>query len=296
MKYTYALSFFLIFFLFSCQNDTPDDSYTKEIEQWRAERLASLTKTDGWTTLIGLYWLKEGSQTFGSAEDNDIIFPENAAQHFGTITRTGDSLSVQFEENIEVQVNGAIKKSSQIKSDADTEMTKMTWNSLLWYAIKRGDRYGIRLKDSLSEMRTALTAIPHYPVDEKWKIEADFIPANQGDVIKIENILGQISENPLEGILSFTYQNKIYSLSATDGGPEHYFVIIADETTGEDTYGGGRYMYVNRAGENGKTYLDFNKAYNPPCVFSPFATCPLPPEDNILPFAVLAGEQELEGH
>jgi uncharacterized protein (DUF1684 family) len=184
----------------------------------------------------------------------------------------------------------------RLRADTESRTTYMNSGSLTWYLIHRGDKFGIRIKDSLSEQRLTLKSIPHYPINANWKIKAKFIPPYEGATIDIENILGQVSDDPLAGILEFNYQGKNHQISALDGGPEAYFLIIADETTGKETYGGGRYLYVDRADANGVTYIDFNKAYNPPCVFSEFATCPLPPEENYLPFAVTAGEKELPHH
>jgi uncharacterized protein (DUF1684 family) len=286
----------LLGFLFSCQTDSHNEEYLKEMEEWRSNRLASLTKADGWTTLIGLHWLQEGEQTFGSAEDNDIVFPEKTPDYIGSFNLTKDSLSVQVKASVDILINGENLESSTLYSDVEENTSYLNWESFTWYIIKRGDKYGIRIKDSLSSGRFALTEIPHYPVDEKWKVSATLQPVVEGTSIEIENILGQISDNPLEGNLEFTFGNKLYQLAALNGGAGHYFVIIADETTGEDTYGGGRYIYVDRIDSTGQTFIDFNMAYNPPCVFSPHATCPLPPKENYLPFAVKAGEKELEGH
>ncbi len=296
MKF-YLFPILLLIAMNSCTEKEQDNRYREEIEQWHQNRIASLTRPDGWTTLIGLHWLKEGSQTFGSAENNDLVFPEKAPAYIGTLTLNADSVIVELNDTVPIKINGKEgRKSMRLRADTQAQTTYMNSGALTWYLIHRGDKYGIRIKDSLSDQRLSLKSIPHYPIDETWKIKASLIPPYEGATIDIENILGQVSDNPLAGILEFTYRGKNYQIAALDGGPESYFLIIADETTGEETYGGGRYLYVDRADSSGSTYIDFNKAYNPPCVFSEFATCPLPPEENYLPFPVTAGEKELPHH
>lgn len=290
------IGLFITALFFSCQTEQDNSQYIEGIEQWKKNRLASLTRADGWTTLIGLYWLEEGEQSFGASEDNDIVFPKKAPSHIGTINLTGDSLSIQINDTLDVLIDGEEKKIARLKSDLEENTTFLTWQSFKWYIINREGKYGIRLKDSLAEARLNLKDIPHYPIDEDWKIKASLIPPAPDASIEIENIIGQISDTPLEGYLEFYYNNKSYRLAAIDGGPDYYFVIIGDETSGEDTYGGGRYLYVDRADSTGTTFIDFNKAYNPPCVFSIHATCPLPPKENFLPFEVLAGEKETGHH
>lgn len=279
------------------ESDSVSNEYVQGIEKWQQNRIASLTKPDGWTTLIGLYWLKEGSQTFGSAENNDIVFPQNAPANIGTFTLEGDSVLVHLSDTSSATLIGLENtRQTRVIPDVAKGTTYMNYRSLTWYLIERGGKYGVRLKDSLSEQRLNLKEIPHYPIDERWKFKATFIPPDSGATIEIENILGQVSDNPLEGKLEFTYQGKNHQIAALNGGSNAYFLIIADETTGEETYGGGRYMYVDRADSTGTTIIDFNKAYNPPCVFSEFATCPLPPKENFLPFRITAGEKEVPHH
>jgi len=296
MKF-YFLPLLLLIVMHACTEKGQDNRYQEEIEQWHQNRIASLTRPDGWTTLIGLHWLNEGSQTFGSAEQNDLVFPEKAPSFIGKLTLDADSVILELNDTVTININGTPgQKSLRLRADTESQTTYMNSGSLSWYLIHRGGKFGIRIKDSLSEQRLTLKSIPHYPIDENWRIKARLIPAYEGATIDIENILGQVSDNPLAGILEFAFQGKNYQISALDGGPDAYFLIIADETTGEETYGGGRYLYVDRADSTGMTYIDFNKAYNPPCVFSEFATCPLPPEENYLPFSITAGEKELPHH
>ncbi len=167
---------------------------------------------------------------------------------------------------------------------------------LSWNVIKRGDRYAIRLRDSAHPNRTNFKGIERYPVDPAWRVRAKFSAYEPAKKLKIVNVLGMVEEQPSPGALVFSLSGKEYRLDVLDEGAKiPWFVIIADETSGEETYGGGRFLYVARADSSGETVIDFNKAYNPPCSFTPYATCPLPPEQNRLPLAVRAGEKRYKG-
>ena len=151
------------------------------------------------------------------------------------------------------------------------------------------------MKDTLSPYRQALTTIPSYPLDESFKVSARKIAFNgKEDTVSYRNILDMTITNPVAAYLSFEWQGEEYTLTALEDDDETYFVMINDLTTGEETYGGGRYLYPDRVDSSGVTILDFNKLINPPCVFTPYATCPLPPEENTLPFAIRAGEMNLK--
>lgn len=298
MNFSSNIYFILaLFILACCQTEPQSDTYLEEIEDWKKGRIASLTRADGWTTLIGLYWLEEGTKTFGSSPENDIVFPEKMPSHIGSFTLHGDSVVVNILDTTGTKIiDMPGQKSARIHSDLEESTSYINYESYTWYLIERGGQFGIRLKDSLAEQRLSLKEIPHFPIDEQWKLKASLIAPDSGATIQIENILGQVSDNPLEGYIEFTFQGKNYQIAALNGGSDAYFLIIGDETTGEETYGGGRYMYVNRVDSTGVTMIDFNKAYNPPCVFSEFATCPLPPAENFLPFKITAGEKEMPHH
>lgn len=284
----------LCLFMLACASDEGKSLYLKEIEEWRSARLASLTKPNGWTTLIGLFWLEQGRQSFGSGANHTIKFPAGPSDmgffEVDTVVR------VILEPDAGILVDGNVIDSLTLQDDLSGQPTMLQWQSYHWFIIKRGDKYGVRLRDTLAPGRFSLKSLPHYEVDKKWQVEAKFIPADSGYAIPITNMVGQTEQNLVPGHVEFSWAGETYRLAALPGGDHEYFIIIADETTGVETYGGGRYLYIPKADAQGRTVIDFNKAYNPPCVFSPYATCPLPPKENHLPFKVTAGEKNIEGH
>lgn len=284
----------LILVWLACSRDRDNTAYHQEIEEWRSGRLTSLTKPQGWTTLIGLYWLEPGRQSFGADSTHPIIFPAGPA-YLGTF-QVDSVVRLYLPPGSPVLVNDEKVDSMILTDDLSGQPTMLHWQNYFWYIIRRGDKFAVRLRDTLAPGRYNLHELPHYPVDERWRLAAKFIPADSGYTIPITNMVGQTEENPVPGHIEFQWKGQPYRLAALPGGDHEYFMIIADETTGAETYGGGRYIYIPKADAQGRTVIDFNKAYNPPCVFSPYATCPLPPKENHLPFPVSAGEKTIAGH
>ena len=278
----------------SCTTRDVDDLYYRDIEEWRSTRLASLTAPQGWTTLIGLYWLEPGNHTFGADSSNPIIFPSGPS-HLGTL-HVDSVVRVRIHPDHQVYSDGQVVDSMVMVDDLSGKPTLLNWEHYFWLIIKRGDKFALRLRDTLAPARSSLHELAHFPVDKKWQVEAQFIPADSGQTLPITNILGQTEATASPGHLVFKLEGKKFRLAALEGNDHEYFIIIADQTTGVETYGGGRYLYIPKADEHGRTVIDFNKAYNPPCVFSPYATCPLPPKENHLPITLLAGEKNLPGH
>ena len=194
--------------------------------------------------------------------------------------------------DIQVENDGKIVTSLNLKNDLTGSPTMLTLKTLVWYVIRRGDKTGIRLKDKASPLLHSFTGIDRFPVKKSWRIKARLIPASKGHTLQIPNVLGQMEESPSPGMLAFEHNGNPYTLKVLSAsGGNQYWIIFADKTNGDATYGGGRFLYVEKADSTGETFIDFNKAYNPPCVFTPFATCPLPPDGNRLDFAVEAGEK-----
>lgn len=279
----------------------PAAAYRAEIEKWKAARVARLTADDGWLTVIALSWLEEGENRIGSAPSNRVVFPAGKAPAWlGTIRLApGAKGKAQFTAAPGVRVTHEDKPVSTIAlaSDADAgDPTILEHGTLSFYLIQRGDRVGVRVKDSASPKRKNFHGIESYPVDAKWRVPATFARYPKGKSIAIPNILGNVTQEPSPGAVVFSVGGKEYRLDAVDeSGEEDLFLIFADRTSGATTYGAGRFLYAARPGADGKTVVDFNKAYNPPCAFTPFATCPLPPPQNRLPIAIEAGEKSY-GH
>jgi len=267
-----------------------DPAYLNEIEQWHAKRIENLKKENGWLNLVGLYWLKEGENKFGSAKDNDIIFPSKAPDYIGKLTLKDSIVALKVLPGVKVLFNNVEVNEMTLQNDLTGNPTILRLDSFRWFIIKRGARYGVRLRDLETPLIKEFKGIERFPVNKDWRIEAAFVPYNPPKKIMVPNILGDSEEEVVSGKLVFKIENKEFSLDPIDSG-DRFFIIFADETNGESTYGAGRFLYTNKQDSTGKVIIDFNKAYNPPCVFTKFATCPLPPEENRLGVKITAGEK-----
>lgn len=274
-----------------------DPSYTREIAKWRNERLEEINGENGWNTLVGLFWLNEGTNRFGSQPSNDIVLPRNRAPKFaGSLLL--DKGAVRLTANLEAGITNEGNRVSDLtlKSDADGWPTALKLGSLTMFVIKRGDRFGLRVKDKLHPARANFHGLSYFPIDLNWKIEAKLEAYVPPKVIPIVNVLSMVDNMTSPGALVFEVAGKEYRLDPVlEKGSKQLFVIFADLTSGKQTYGAGRYLYVDPPGADGKVIVDFNKAYNPPCAFTKFATCPLPPRQNRLMMRVEAGELKYAG-
>lgn len=279
----------------SCQSNSEklnEKEYIQEVKEWKQQRLERLKSENGWLNLVGLYWLEEGQNPFGSNEANDIVFPEKAPGFIGTIILYKGNISVQINKDVDVYINDSLLKEHEVYTDMDENTTYFKSGDLRWYIIKRGDRYGIRLRDIESLLVSKINELPSFPIDTKWRIKAKFEQFETPKEIAIPNVLGDTEFEKCYGLLKFKIDGNEYSLMPLgDGVNSDFFVIFADETSAEETYGAGRFLSVEKPNKKGITYIDFNKATNPPCAFTDFATCPLPPKENILPVKIMAGEK-----
>ncbi len=273
-------------------------TYQKDIEKWQSDRLASLTKEDGWLTLVGLFWLKEGENKFGSDPANSIALPKDKApQLAGSFWLENGRVRLAARPGVEITANGKVVAALDLKDDNDDSgPTILKLGTLSINVVKRGDRIGVRVKDTESPTRRSFKGLEYYPIDPKWRIEARFEPYQPLKTIPITNVLGMTDDESSPGALAFELGGKTYRIDPIlEKGETDLFVMIADETTGSETYGAGRYLYVSPPDASGKVVIDFNKAYSPPCAFTNYATCPLPPQQNHLPFRVEAGEKKYAG-
>ena len=295
----YFLMILISLFLFSsCKpglEEKGDPAYISSVKQWHKNRIERLKKENGWLNLVGLFWLHEGENKFGSAKSNDVVFPEGKSPDLiGTFTLKDSVVTVNIAEGVNV-VNDDKPVSQMIMvNDMSGKPTVLKYGDLRWFIIKRGDRYGIRLRDVNAPLVKKFTDIDTYPINSDWKIEAKFVPYNPPKKLAVPNILGMVDEETASGSLVFQIDGKEYSLDPVDEDGE-LFIIFADKTSGKETYGAGRFLYADKPGPDGKVILDFNKAYNPPCIFTKYATCPLPPQQNHLQVEVTAGEKMFHG-
>ena len=294
-----SIALFLIFwFLIACpKNEHALENYKAQIEHWQQKRLARLKSAEGWLSLAGLFWLKEGENTFGFGPGHDIQFPDGESNlRLGSFILQQGKVKVRLNPEARVLVDSARLLESDLRNDLQGKPTLMERGRYLWYVIKRGDRFGIRLKDRQSPNIAKLKNIPCFPVAPVWRVKAQFVPYDSIKTVPVPTVLGTNAPSKSPGELRFTINGQTFRLQALAESPnEPFFIIFSDETNGQETYGAGRFIYIDPTDTNGQTYIDFNKAYNPPCVFTEFATCPLPPPQNHLPIRVTAGEKLPEG-
>lgn len=274
-----------------------DPSYLKEIEKWRNERLEEINGETGWNTLVGLFWLHEGKNSFGSDPSNDIVLPRNSAPKYAGTLHLGNG-TVRLNSKLEVGITsgGDRVRDVVLRSDADGLPTPLKLGSLTMFVIKRGEKFGLRVKDKRHPARANFAGLTYFPVDASWRVQGKLEAYVPSKVIPIVNVLGMIDNMTSPGVLVFEIRGKEYRLDPVlEKGSKQLFVIFADQTSARETYGAGRYLYVDPPDAYGKVIIDFNKAYNPPCAFTKFATCPLPPRQNRLATRIDAGEKKYAG-
>jgi uncharacterized protein (DUF1684 family) len=277
--------------LASCQRQPSidHDAYIKEIDQWHSERLSRLKDNNGWLALAGLYWLQEGLNTFGSDSANKLVFPKYAPPFIGTL-ELKDS-NVFLRETVQpVLIDSLPASHVKLVHDMGGKPTRMILGWYAWTIIKRGDRFGVRLRDYKSPLPDSLHQIPNFETSEKYRVVAEFKPFDVPEKQVVHTVIGMDAENIIPGVLVFRLNGKKYQLfpAAEEG---EWSIVFGDLTNGEETYDAGRFLNVDPPDEHNKVIIDFNKSYNPPCAFTPFATCQLPHRSNILPVRIEAGEK-----
>ena len=285
-------------FLFACKG-SKKDAYVAEIQQWHQQRIENLKTETGWLNLVALEWLDAGENTFGSDSTCDVLFPSGKAPgKMGVFYLQNDSVWVEIAPGVPVTHNGQAVQRLWLRPDTEGKPTLLALGSLRWFIIKRGNRYGVRLRDLEAPLVQAFTGIDMYPIDPAWRVTAQFRPYDPPKTIAVPTVLGTVTQERCPGALVFQINGKKFELDPIAAeGAESLFLVIGDETNGDETYGGGRFLVVPMPDASGRTVIDFNKAYNPPCAFTPYATCPLPPKQNRLPVRITAGEKVWgEGH
>jgi uncharacterized protein len=263
-------------------------------QAWRAQRREELLQPEGWTSLVGLHWIEPGAHYVGSDVDNGIHL-EKGPPHLGLLTRKGSVLAFAPETGVSMTLDGQpLTGTATLRSDdADIGPSKLAFDDGKGIAtvIKRGDRYALRVKHANADARVHFAGVDYWPGGRDWVVDAKFIPHPPGKTIPIVNIIGMTDEMPNPGAVEFQRDGKAYRLEALDEGTGTLFLIYADRTSGHGSYPAGRYLDAPLPDAHGRVALDFNRGYNPPCAFTPFATCPLPPPENRLDLAIAAGEK-----
>lgn len=272
-----------------------DAVYTQEVETWRAQRVARLTTPDGWLSLIGLHFLKDGDNTIGSAKDNDVVLAKGPA-HLGKVVVAADGrVNVELSAAANAKIDGKPAMAGELRWRSEGRPSVVSTGTVSFFVIERGGKKALRVKDSEAERRTHFLGLDYFPIDPAWRIEATWVEFDEPRRIPITNILGQTEPAIVHGKAVFERDGKKIELLPIDEGPgEPLFFVVSDATSGKETYGAARFLYAD-APVDGKVTLDFNRLENPPCAFTPFATCPLPPRENRLTFAVTAGEKNYRG-
>jgi len=266
------------------------------IADWRAKRLASLTSETGWLTPIALYWLKDGENSFGRAADRAFSLDDAAlAADTGAFVVTHGRVRYVAHASKAMTYLGKPVASLALKSDADESPTELVAGSLHFMLIERTGHLGIRVRDSVSPNRLKFKGLQYYPTRADWDIQARFEPYVPAHRIPIVNILGMTEEMTSPGAIVFERGGQTWRLDAILEAPgdRELFVMFSDATSGKETYGAGRFLYVGLPNAD-RIEVDFNEAFNPPCAFTNFATCPLPPQQNRLALAIDAGELKYE--
>ena len=255
--------------------------YRQQVEQWRAKREAALKAEDGWLTVVGLHWLREGANRAGSNPTFEVPLPASLAANVGTFTLA--EKKVHFKP-----APGVALKEMDLKPDTQPNYDVLTLGRVKFHLIERDGKFAVRVKDNDSEARRRFTGLKWYPVDASWKIRAKFVKWDTPHVITFDTEVGVKEREPSPGYAVFQRAGKEYRLEPVLDG-DLLFFVMKDATSGKTTYGASRFLYT-AAAKDGYVELDFNQAENPPCVFTDYATCPLPPPQNRLPVAISAGE------
>lgn len=272
---------------------------TQQVEQWKQGRLQRLTAPDGWLSLVGLEWLHPGANRVGSAADNDIVLKVGPA-HLGVVTLGADGVvKIALAKDSGASIDGKPAEEATLVDDIQAgengHPTTVAFGSANFYVIERDGRKGLRVKDAEAATRKHFLGLDYYPIDPSWRIVADWVPFDPAHKLEVGSVLGTIDKVDVPGKAVFKRDGHTFELLPYQEEPGgELFFVLADRTSGKETYGAARFLYAALP-KDGKVILDFNRAYNPPCAFTEYATCPLAPPENRLDMAVTAGEKKYRG-
>lgn len=268
--------------------DAPDSAYVQDFEKWKAEETEDLKAN--WLSLAGLFWLKPGVSTFGSDPSNTIVFPKGPARA-GEFVLMGKEVTLRMRPDTNATIAGKPATTAKLEPDISNHATKVEMDSLTFHVIVRGERVGIRVRDRESAAIRDFKGMLFYPLDLNYRVTATWIPSDGRKKVAIPTAIGDVSEEVTPGTVRFKVSGSDVTLTALGGDPKTgLFFVFNDATEKSDTYPGGRFLDT-AAVNDGKVVLDFNRAYNPPCAVTPYATCPLAPKENRLAVAIPAGEK-----
>lgn len=273
-----------------------EERYPAEIKIWRIERKERLTSGTGWLSLVGLHWLKEGVNTVGSAKGSDVLIASAPAK-FATITLSGGEAAFKLEPGALAVIGGSDAATSAVlRDDRNGKPTTVAFGTTSFYLIDREGKKGIRVKDYEAPTRKNFLGLDYFEIAQKWRVEAKWEAFDPPRTLEVPTVLGTVEKYKVPGKAVFERDGKTYEVQPVleTADAKELFLIFADKTSGKETYGAGRFLYADMP-KDGKIVLDFNKAYNPPCAFTPYATCPLAPPENRLKLRIDAGEKKYRG-
>jgi len=297
-----AAALLLLSFMPETSEDSGKDTelWRKDVLDWRAKHALDLQKPDGWLSLAGLEWLALGANSFGGAEDNKIHVA-GAPEHLGVLELKDTTVTLKeppggFPKDF--LVAGVPAKSQALRTDLNTDKSAvhLTIGTLNLYVIRRADRFALRVKDSKSEALRNFHELKWYEPDPRYRVEAKWMPYNPAKTVTLITLAGTEDPQPVPGVAEFQLLGVTYKLEPVlETGPDRLFFILRDATSTSTTYGACRFLYTslpsNGAAREGALTLDFNHLENPPCAYTSFSTCPLPPPGNRLQIALPVGEQ-----
>jgi hypothetical protein len=268
--------------------EAPDAAYVQSFEKWKADQTADLK--ENWLSLAGLFWLKPGPNTFGSDPASQIVFPKIPA-HAGEFDLTGKEVTLKLLPDAKATIAGKPVSTAKLDPDTSEHVTYVEMGTLRFHVIVRGERVGIRLRDTDSAAARNFKGMIFFPLDMNYRVTATWVPADGKKNIEIPNVLGDVTAQPVPGVVEFKLNGEELKLTALGGDAKNgLFFVFNDLTAKNDTYPGGRFLDTGPI-VDGHVELDFNRAYNPPCAVTPYATCPLAPKENRLAIAIPAGEK-----
>jgi uncharacterized protein (DUF1684 family) len=266
-----------------------NEEYITSVKKWRQEVNNNLRRENGWLALAGLFWLRKGENIIGSGTDSDIRLPARAPRRIGTFEYDGNNVTLNVEIDMPIEVNGVTARTALLDADQEDVPSFITFNDMRMVVVRRSKGVGIRLWDNTREQRQTFPDREWYPVKEELRVPATFIRYDVPKIVKMPDILGAILDERMEGYVAFDLFGRQHELIVSELTDRRLFIQFMDETNGDPTYPSGRYHYTD-AHEDGKVFIDFNKAYSPPCAFTDYATCTFPPQENHLHAKIEAGE------
>jgi uncharacterized protein (DUF1684 family) len=269
-----------------------EQTFIQDELAWREKREEEMKAPSSWLNIAGLFWLKEGESRFGTSTENPIKLPEGSSPSVaGSFILDNGKIAVTAEKGAELKIDGKSIHRSELKGDDFGKPDVVELNDLRMWVIKRFNRFAIRLRDLNHSPYKNYTRLDFFPPKQKYKLEGEFHPFPEPKIVEVGTVVGENTEMNSTGYVTFKIDGRTYRLDAFSSNSKGLFFVFGDYTNGKETYEASRFMYA-KVLESGKVVMNFNRAYNPPCAYTPFATCPLPPPQNQLEIRILAGEKK----